>query len=242
MCLGTYRDGISPQRAGRKTQIRGISNERSCSNSIVSCCHRIECTKCLLMGSSRLQDYISAASYFRQLSSFYYNNDWTRLEVPMLDLYAKCLKHINRWEDFCRIGLQIVAKTTSRPTLPPTSTELQFQNGPYNVDHYLQEVINISRSLERPVSTPLHLHFEGVHLDPYIRHVDEEDGFRMSLQVRNIMSAAVEVQGIRVQLVSIEEEQRRDIWITNQGPDLLQTGLSVIILQSTVCRVLKSSE
>ncbi|KAI4094195.1 MAG: hypothetical protein LQ339_007538 [Xanthoria mediterranea] len=182
----------------------------------------------------RLQDYISAASYFRQLSSFYYNNDWTRLEVPMLDLYAKCLKHINRWEDFCRIGLQIVAKTTSRPTLPPTSTELQFQNGPYNVDHYLQEVINISRSLERPVSTPLHLHFEGVHLDPYIRHVDEEDGFRMSLQVRNIMSAAVEVQGIRVQLVSIEEEQRRDIWITNQGPDLLQTGLSVIILQSTV--------
>ncbi len=194
------------------------------------------------MGSSHLQDYISAASYFRQLSSFYYNNDWTRLEVPMLDLYAKCLKHINRWEDFCRIGLQIVAKITSRQSLLPTPTELQFQNGSLNVDHYLREVIHISSSLERPVSTPLHLHFEAVHLNPYIRHLDEEDGFQMSLEVRNIMSAAVEAQGIRVKLVSIEEEQRRDIWITNQGPVLLQTGLSVIILQSTVCCVLKSSE
>ncbi|KAI4267872.1 MAG: hypothetical protein L6R38_008056 [Xanthoria sp. 2 TBL-2021] len=182
----------------------------------------------------RSQDYISAASYFRQLSSFYHNNDWTRLEVPMLDIYAKCLKHLNRWQDFCRIGLQILAKTTSRQSLLHTPTDLRLQHRPLDVDHYLQEVINTSSSLERPVSTPLHLHFEDVHLDPYIRHLDEEDGFRMSLELRNIMSAALEAQDIRVKLVSLEEEQRRDIWMTSPGPDLLQTGLSVVRLQCTV--------
>ena len=194
------------------------------------------------MSSSRSQDYASAASYFRQLSSFYYNNDWTRLEVPMLDLYANCLKHIDRRQEFCRIGLQIIAKTTSRQPLFQKPTEIRLHHTPINVDHYLQEVVNISSSLEQPVSTPLHLHFEDVRLDPYIRHVDGQDGFQMSLQLRNIMSAAVEAQDIRVKVVSLEEEQRFDIWMTSQGPQLLQTGMSDVILQATVGSACNSSE
>ncbi|KAL8652271.1 MAG: hypothetical protein Q9226_004340, partial [Calogaya cf. arnoldii] len=182
----------------------------------------------------RSQDYASAASYFRQLSLFYYNNDWTRLEIPMLDLYANCLKHLDRRQDFCRIGLQIIAKTTSRQPLLHKPAETPLHHTPLNVDHYLQEVVNISTSLEQPLSTPLHLHFEDVRLDPYIRHVDGQDGFRMSLQLRNIMSAAVEAQDIRVKLVSLEEEQRFDIWMTSQSPQLLQTGMSDVVLQSTV--------
>ncbi|KAL8850953.1 MAG: hypothetical protein Q9221_004153 [Calogaya cf. arnoldii] len=181
----------------------------------------------------RSQDYASAASYFRQLSSFYYNNDWTRLEIPMLDLYANCLKHLDRRQEFCRIGLQIIAKTTSRQPLLQKPTEIRLHHTPINVDHYLQEVVNISSSLEQPVSTPLHLHFEDVRLERYIRHVDGQDGFRMSLQLRNIMSAAVEAQDIRVKLVSLEEEQRFDIWMISQGPQLLQTGMSDVVLQST---------
>ncbi|KAL8838896.1 MAG: hypothetical protein Q9176_004831 [Flavoplaca citrina] len=176
---------------------------------------------------SRARDYGSAASYFGQLSSFYCSNDWTRLEVPMLDLFARCLKHLDRKQDFCRIGLRILAKTTSRQPLLHHHTVLE-------VNHFLQDVIDVSSRLEQPVSTPLHLHFEGVYFDPYIQHSGDRDGFRTSLSLRNIMSAAFEAQHIRVKLVCIDEEQRCDIWMTSQGPTLLQRGVSHVILQSTV--------
>ncbi|KAL8668749.1 MAG: hypothetical protein Q9168_006635 [Polycauliona sp. 1 TL-2023] len=182
---------------------------------------------------SRSQDYSSAASYFRQLSSFYHNNDWTRLEVPMLDLYAKCLKHLDRKQEFCRIGLQILSKTASRQSLLHTHADIKLHHAP-DVGHYLQDVIDISSSLERPVSTPLHLHFEDTYLDPYIRHCENQDGFRMSLSLRNIMSAAVKAQDILVKLVSIEEEQRCELWMTSLGPELLRTGLNDVIIESTV--------
>ena len=189
----------------------------------------IDYTDCLLTGFSRARDYGSAASYFGQLSSIYCNNDWTRLEVPMLDLFARCLKHLDRKQDFCRIGLRILVKTTSRQPLLHHHTVL-------GVSHFLQDVIDVSSRLEQPVSTPLHLHFEGVYFDPYIQHSGDRDGFRTSLSLRNIMSAAFEAQHIRVKLVCIDEEQRCDIWMTSQGPTLLQRGVSHVILQSTVCK------
>lgn len=154
----------------------------------------------------------------------------------MLDLFARCLKHLDRKQDFCRIGLRILAKTTSRQPLLQTHAKTSLHHTVLEVNHYLQDVIDVSSRLERPVSTPLHLHFEDVYFDPYIQHSGDRDGFRTSLSLRNIMSAAFEAQDIRVKLVCIDEEQRCDIWMTRQGPTLLHRGVSRVILQSTVCK------
>ncbi|KAL8769856.1 MAG: hypothetical protein Q9209_004294 [Squamulea sp. 1 TL-2023] len=182
----------------------------------------------------RMHDYSTAASYFYQLASSYHNNDWTRLELPMLDLYAKCLKHLDRRQDFCRIGLQILAKSTSRQQLYDTHGETTHRLSSNDIRRYLHDVIGISRSLEQPLSAPLHLHFVNVHLDPYIRHFDKQDGFQMSLSLRNPISATIEAQEIRVKLLSINEEQRYDIWLVTEGSELLQNGTSRIKLRSTV--------
>ncbi|KAL8861029.1 MAG: hypothetical protein Q9178_002542 [Gyalolechia marmorata] len=182
----------------------------------------------------RLQDYSSAVSYFHQLASFYCNNDWTRLELPMLDMYAKCLQHLDRRQDFCLAGLQILAKTASRQRLLDAHAETTFHHSPVDIDRYLQDVITVSGSLERPVSTPLRLHFDDVNLNPYIRHCHKKDGFRMLLKFRNIMSAAVEAQDIRVKLINTDDEQHCDIWLTTEGPELLQPGISNITVQTAI--------
>ncbi|KAL8791221.1 MAG: hypothetical protein Q9213_000178 [Squamulea squamosa] len=180
-----------------------------------------------------VHDYSIAASYFYQLAFFYHNNDWTRLELPMLDLYAKCLKHLDKRQDFCRTGLQILARSTSRQ-LFDTHAESNHHLSSNDIRHYLHDVISISWSLEQPLSTPLHLHFDSVYVDPYIQHFDEQDGFQLSLKLRNAMSAAIEAQEIRVKLLSINDEQPYDIWLVTKGSELLQTGISNVKLQSTV--------
>ncbi|KAL8728240.1 MAG: hypothetical protein Q9166_005543 [cf. Caloplaca sp. 2 TL-2023] len=182
----------------------------------------------------RMKDYSSAASYFHQLASFYYKNDWTRLEIPMLDLFAQCLKHLDRKQDFCRTGLQILAKTTSRRGLIYTPAASKSQQSTIDVRHYLLDVINASRGLERPLSAPLHQHFDDVYLVPYIRHFDKRDGFQMSLRLRNLTLAAVDTPEIRVKLVSIDEDQRCDMWLNTEVSVVLQPGLCDVTVQSNV--------
>ncbi|KAL8805050.1 MAG: hypothetical protein Q9200_005579 [Gallowayella weberi] len=180
---------------------------------------------------SRMKDYSSAASYFHQLASFYYNSDWTRLELPMLDLYAQCLKHLGRTQDFCRTGLQILAKTTNRRYV---SAEVRSHHKSTDGSHYLQDTINASKSLSRPVSAPLHQYFSDVYLDPYIQHCGERDGFCMYLKLRSLMLTAVEAQEIRVRIGSIDEEQYCDLWLTSESPQLLQPGISHVQVRSNI--------
>ncbi|KAL8696185.1 MAG: hypothetical protein Q9224_002927 [Gallowayella concinna] len=176
----------------------------------------------------------SAFDLAYELASFYCNSDWIRLEIPMLDLYAQCLRHLNRKQDFCQTGLRILAKITSRRRLPYISAELNFHQNIPDVSHYLQDVINTSRSLERPVSTPLDRHFSDIFLDPYIQHCEGRDGFCMSLKLRNLMLTGFQAQEIRVRIISIDDERCCGIWLTSEGLQLLQPGMSHVLVKSNV--------
>ena len=184
--------------------------------------------------ASRSKDYNSAASYFQQLSTFYHNNDWARLEMPMLDMYAQCLKQLDRKLDFCRIGLQILAKTTRRPESLQRVSGVFLHNNSEELAHYLADVLEASESLQRSISAPLQKHFVQILLDPYIRHFDDRDGFQMTLSLRNPMPVAITAEEIRVKLVNVDNDQRSDIWLKTGDPSHLRLGTTHIDVQSTV--------
>lgn len=184
---------------------------------------------------SRVKDYSSAASYFHQLTSFYYNNDWTRLEKPMLDMYAQCLKQLDRKLDFCRTGLQLLAKTTDHREPRHRAAEISPYKSVADLGHYLHDVLDASRHLQRSVSAPLYRHFGQVFLDPYIRHFDRRDGFRMSLRLQNLMPVAFETQEIRVKIASIGEDQRFEIWLTTGVSTHLGPGTNLVTVSTAVC-------
>lgn len=184
-----------------------------------------------------MENYISAASYFHQLATFYYNNDWTRLEIPMLDLYAQTLKHIDRKEDFCQVGLHLLATTTSRERASYVSAEEGVTQEILNLSHYLQDVLNVSKSLARPLSAPLHHYFGGIFLDPYIHHYEERDGFYMSLKLQNQMPKPLAAHEVQVKIVNVIDEQPCVIWLKTAITELLQPGINEITVQSTVCSV-----
>ncbi|KAL8720330.1 MAG: hypothetical protein Q9225_002792 [Loekoesia sp. 1 TL-2023] len=168
-----------------------------------------------------------------ELATFYHNNDWTRLETPMLDLYAQTLKLIDRKEDFCRVGLHLLAKTTSRERLSYVSAAEGAAQEILDLGHYLQDILSVSKSLARPLSAPLHHYFGGITLDPYIHHYEERDGFYMLLKLQNQMSKALAAHEVQVKIVNVNEEQPCVIWLRTAIPELLQPGINEILVQTT---------
>lgn len=180
-----------------------------------------------------MKNYISAASYFHQLATFYYNNNWTRLEIPMLNVYAQALKCLDRKQDFSRVGLQLLAKRTSRKGISYISPEEGVIQETSGLSHYLQDVLDASKSLDRPLFAPIHRYFGEVVLNPYICHYEERDGFYMLLNLQSQMPEALTADEVRVKIVNVNDEQ--PMWMNTVTTELLQPGPNQIVVQTTVC-------
>lgn len=54
-----------------------------------------------------------AAHYLEKLTTFYAGDGWGLIETNLLTMYAKCLKKMNRREDYVRVLLKLLAKSAS---------------------------------------------------------------------------------------------------------------------------------
>lgn len=180
-----------------------------------------------------IKNYIGAASYFHQLATFYYGNDWTRLEIPMLDMYARALKCLGRKQDFSRVGLQLLAKRkSSQSDISYVSAEEGQIQETSGLSQYLRDVLDTSKSLDRPLSVPIHRYFGEIVLDPYICHYDEHDGFYMLLTLQSQMPSTFTADEVRVKIVNISDEQ--PVWLTAATSELLRQGLNQVVIHTTM--------
>lgn len=153
----------------------------------------------------------------------------------MLDMYARSLRNLDRKQDFICAGLQILAKSTHRSRPSITLAKQNSLQESRDLGHYLEEIINASKSLERTLSAPLSSYFSEVSLDPHIQHFEERDGFYTTLKLQNLMPEAFEAHEVRVKLVGVNVEQRCNIWLSTGGPELVRQGSNQVIVQTTVC-------
>lgn len=174
-------------------------------------------------------DYNAAVSYFHQLAPFYAKDDWSSLEMSMLRMYAQCLQKTNRDEEYVRVGLKIVAKVVRE------SNSL-FKVQPNNVSKALglSDLIFASRSLGEPISVSIDNYFGDISLDPYPQHYNDQDGFQLQLRLRNRTSQAVEAEQIRVQIVSLEEDQQSNLWLAAESVHVLAPGVATILVGTKV--------
>ena len=189
---------------------------------------------------------MAAASLFHQLAPFYAKDNWTRLEMSMLDTYAQCLKHLERFEEYARVLLKILAKMIQRgyPALSGIANTGQRRK-PLNASMsnyeiadtagYLQEALSISKGLKQMILVPMDKYFDDIVLDPYPRHYKDQDGFQLMLQLQYIMQDDLQAQQVRVRIVNAGEVQSNEIWLTAEGSELLKPGIVKILVGSNVC-------
>ena len=200
-----------------------------------------------LMLHSDMEDFTGAASYFHQLAPFYAQDDWADLESSILDMYAHCLKRLDRWDEFIKIALKLLAKaaymyrqnTGFQALKKATPNSWTSSQGGKDEIGYLDDLLTASKRLKDPISTQMSSYFADIKVGPYISHFENKDGFRLNLNLRYLLSAGLEVQQVQIRLVSATEGQARDIWLSSEEPLHMKRGPTTVILWSNVYLSLK---
>jgi len=157
-------------------------------------------------------------------------------------MYAQCLKKLDRWHDFVKIGLKVLAKTVQlhdqslglKSKLGSKSTAAMYSNDAVNGARYLADVLSASRKLEEPVTAPMVNYLGQLQVDTHIRHLEDQDGFELSLSLCNMMPSKLYVQQVQIRLVSVRDGLARDIWLSTDGAVNLKRGLVAVVLASKV--------
>ena len=186
-----------------------------------------------------LKEFKVAASYFRQLAPFYAKDDWSDLELLTLDLYAQCLHHTEQHEDYVRIGLKILAKTIrSKAAIrqQPQSSSMKLaivHQPPRGAMGGLSSILSTSKLLKEQITLPMDAYFDRIDLGVYVRHSPDDDGFQFPLVLRSLLPENFLAESVRVQILSVEEDQRSEIWL-RANSQMIEPGTSRIWLGSNV--------
>lgn len=162
----------------------------------------------------KLQDYKSAASYFDQLTGVYGKTEWKRLEVTVLDMYARCLKLLGRVEDYIKVALKTIGA----------------QKFSGSTSCSLADIINASSSLIQPVTVALDDYFDTVQLDPYLHHYSGHDGFQMLLKLRSLFPKPFRADTVRIKITSVDLDRTGEHWLGVDGPQEIVPGVAKVLV------------
>ncbi|EAW07582.1 putative TMEM1 family protein [Aspergillus clavatus NRRL 1] len=187
----------------------------------------------------RQNDYSAAASYFHQIVPFYGNKNWILLEGIMLEMYARCLEELKRSEEYVRMMLRLLAKfavhTHSRLTIRQKSLDASHiftDQSP--VSQYVDKLFAASGTLQKEVSASFADFFADLDVTPTILHYADKDGFQMQLSLRFLLGKRIEVDSIKVRLVSASGSQSNEHWIETSNKAVVKSSPTRLLIDSSV--------
>ena len=172
-------------------------------------------------GSSRLEDYDVAATYFKQLTSFYEDKEWLDLGASMLDSWAECLRKLGKTREAISVGLR--ALEASQDHLAKRSPRRR-----------LGRLIEISKSLSEPMTVPFDNYFHVIKQHKRIKHLESWDGFLLDVSFRNTFGDAFDAKSLSVQLVEAGHHHGEEIWLSSEQGININKGTNTVTLSSKV--------
>ncbi|KAF3491930.1 uncharacterized protein GIQ15_01447 [Arthroderma uncinatum] len=174
-------------------------------------------------------DYALAASYFHQLATFYCSNGWEALEGTMVELYSRCLKRLNRKDEFVHASLRLLGIYSS--ISQPCST-LQSSMG-CRVEEYVDDLFEVSKSLSKTFIVQIRGFFRDVQIKPGISHFTDKDGFQAQLSLRYALGEKIKIDNIKMRLVNSLETPTMELWLDNFDSTIVKAKTTKILLESS---------
>lgn len=193
----------------------------------------------------RQGDYEAASSYFHQMAPFYGTKLWVVLEGTMLELYARCLKELKRNEDYVRIMLRLLAKFGAY-TQSQLSVRQKASSGPISILEqeqlagYVSDLFEGVGALQKDITASLTDFFADLRVDPAIRLYDDRDGFQIQMSLRFLLGPQVEIDSIKVRLVSANTLQNTEHWIEGSTKFVVKSSAMKFLIGSSVRRTSNS--
>ena len=182
---------------------------------------------------SQQGDYGYAVSYFQHVLPLYASDGWSLMEDEALRMYAKCLKALDRREEYVTNMLAVVAKACGRVKAQRLlkQSNITFDEM-IDVESVLSELVAFSESLEEEISNPAEQFFGDVKLDPEVMHRDDRDGFMLRLRLQHLLDDEFELDKAFARLVHVEDPNQ-EIWLESSTGHCLKRGLNELDLETS---------
>ncbi|KAA8651858.1 hypothetical protein EYZ11_006218 [Aspergillus tanneri] len=186
----------------------------------------------------RQGNYSVAASYFHQITPFYGNKGWIILEGVMLELYARCLRELQRTEEYVRVILRLLAKFAihTQSGLSPRQKTLDASAifaEKAQASQYVEELFEAAKTLQKELSAPLSDFFADFEVNPVILHYETKDGFQMQLSLRFLLGKSIDIDSIKIRLVSSSRGQSSEHWIETSAKTTIKSSPTKIQVDSS---------
>ncbi|KAH8602782.1 TMEM1 family protein-like protein [Bisporella sp. PMI_857] len=178
-----------------------------------------------------LKDFAAAASYFYQITPSYNEAGWMQIELSMLVMYAESLKQLQRKDEYIRVVLKLLSKAAMAENARRlTKSTVLFS---YNqISHeeivprepYLEELLQITSTLDRNVQVPLSNFFSHVEVVDTPRYHPEQDSFALTIKLSYLLSESFTIDKARVRIGAITGDANREIWLESDGPTKCDYG------------------
>jgi hypothetical protein len=176
--------------------------------------------------------------YFGRMASLFAESRWNTVEATMLKMHARCLKKLNRKDEYVRTLLDLLAKSaSSRMAFKSASKRASADQTSHRPSDWLNddkvettdifyELVEYSQQLPYDVTVQMTKYFGDISVEPYVRHYDDKDGFQLRLQFRHLLEDEIEVRAAKVRLIDTVSAQGKDIWLETTEPIQLKRGLN----------------
>ncbi|KAI0482695.1 hypothetical protein GGR56DRAFT_663487 [Xylariaceae sp. FL0804] len=187
-----------------------------------------------------LGDYASAASYFWRSTPFFGESGWSLLELSMLVMYARCLKQLERREEYVKVLLKLLSKAAAaeRDRLQAKSS---FQIGrKVGVDSpdceaikgLLQELLEVAATLPYEVRMPMSSVFFSAEVVGPPEYHEGKDSISVKVKIGSLLVDDLKIEKARVRIVNVLGRPQKDIWLEQEGPITIIPGHSTLKLNS----------
>ncbi|KAJ4992780.1 tmem1 family protein [Stagonosporopsis vannaccii] len=208
-----------------------------------------------------LGDFRAAAIYFGSMAgitnkgstdanlSLFAKSRWNTVVATMLKMYARCLKKLNRKDEYIRTLLDLLARSSaSRISFSSASKRASddeaskmppdwLNDDRVDTGGVLNELVNYSQQLPYDVSVQMAEYFTDISVEPYLRHYEHKDGFQLRLQFRHILEDEFEIRAAKIKLVSATSTTAKDIWLETPQALIVKKGLTRVWLGCNISTI-----
>lgn len=193
-----------------------------------------------------LTDFAAAASYFYRMTPFYGESGWSQVELSMLVMYARCLKELNRREEYVKVVLKLLSKTASVENARlQRKSVLKLGRGPSlspamsPIEAYIPELLEITKGLKHEVRVPLKHFFGNAEVDGTVRYSPENDSFGLQVRLHYLLVDDLPIEKARVRIISVTGDTSREIWLESDAAMTFKKGIAAFAVHSNVSEYLR---
>ncbi|KHJ32797.1 putative tmem1 family protein [Erysiphe necator] len=193
------------------------------------------CVADLAILKYHMKDYTASASYLKRMTVFYDETGWKNVELSMLIIYAKCLQHLERREEYVQIIIRLLSKTAiAEIERLKRKSSTYWKNKRVSEDYviirenYLPRLFEITRTLAKPTYIPLKEFFGNLEVDETVIYHQDRDSFDLLIRFLYLLDDELPFEKAQIKIKSTNSNINRDIWLENEGSFIFRKGTNEI--------------